>query len=68
VTDEAELEKINARLMEVVNASGMAYLSHAKIGDRYIIRLTIGNMDTREADVRLVWELLKEKAVAASTG
>jgi aromatic-L-amino-acid decarboxylase len=49
----------NEALLERVNASGEAYLSHTVLGDRYVLRLAVGNMRTTEADVRRTWELLE---------
>ena len=52
----------NEALMERVNATGEAYLSHTKLDDRFVIRLAIGNARTTEADVAHAWELLREAA------
>lgn len=49
----------NETLLERVNASGEAYLSHTVLGDRYVLRLAVGNMRTTETDVRRTWELLQ---------
>ena len=43
----------NERLLERVNASGEVFLSHARLGGRYALRLAIGNFRTTEDDVRL---------------
>jgi aromatic-L-amino-acid/L-tryptophan decarboxylase len=52
----------NERLLERVNASGVAFLSHARLGDRYALRLAIGNFRTNEDDIRLTWEALRREA------
>ncbi len=49
----------NEALMERVNATGEAYLSHTKLDGRFVIRLAIGNARTTEADVERAWELLR---------
>jgi aromatic-L-amino-acid/L-tryptophan decarboxylase len=49
----------NEALLERVNASGEAYLSHTVLGDVYVLRLAVGNMRTTEIDVRRTWELLQ---------
>ena len=56
--DEAELERINTRVMDRVNASGEAFLSHTKLDGRYVLRLAIGNVRTERAHVARAWELL----------
>jgi aromatic-L-amino-acid decarboxylase len=49
----------NEHLLERVNASGEVFLSHARLGDRYALRLAIGNFRTTEDDVRLAWDVLR---------
>jgi len=54
----------NERLLERVNASGEVFLSHARLGGRYALRLAVGNFRTTEDDVRLAWDVLKREAAA----
>ena len=54
----------NGRLLERVNASGEVFLSHARLGDRYALRLAVGNFRTTEEDVRLAWDVLRREAAA----
>ncbi len=56
--DEAELEILNAGLLERVNATGEVFLSHTRAKGRYALRLAVGNLRTREHHVRRAWELL----------
>ena len=60
--DEAALERHNAAIMDAVNASGEAFLSHTKLDGRFVLRLAIGNIRTRERHVRRAWELLTDAA------
>jgi aromatic-L-amino-acid decarboxylase len=64
VTDEAALEGINQQLLDRVNTSGEVFLSHTKVGGRFVLRLAVGNLRTTEAHVRRAWELLKTHAAA----
>ena len=50
----------NAALLDRVNATGEAYLSHTVLDGRYVLRLAVGHHRTTEADVRRAWELLQE--------
>lgn len=55
----------NARILDRVNASGEVFLSHTQLGDRYVLRVAIGNLHTRRAHVARAWELLRQAAVIA---
>jgi aromatic-L-amino-acid decarboxylase len=50
----------NEALMERVNATGEAYLSHTKLAGRFVLRLAVGNARTTEADVARAWALLRD--------
>ena len=61
---DAEADAVNARILDRVNASGEAFLSHTKLGGRHVLRLAIGNIRTERRHVRRAWELLREAAAA----
>jgi aromatic-L-amino-acid/L-tryptophan decarboxylase len=61
-TSEEERERLNAEILQRVNASGEAYLSHTKLDGRYVLRLAIGNIRTEERHVARAWELLRAAA------
>ena len=52
----------NAAILERVNASGEAFLSHTALDGRYVLRLAIGNARTTEEDVRRAWDVLRREA------
>ena len=54
----------NERLLERVNDSGEAFLSHTRFDERYMLRLAVGNFRTTEDDVRLAWDVLRREAEA----
>ena len=54
--------EMNERLLERVNASGEVFISHARLGEKYSLRLAVGNYRTTEDDVRLAWEVLNREA------
>ena len=58
---ETSLDQLNEAIMHGVNATGKALLSHTKLNDKLVVRLSIGNIRTTEAHVRQVWELLNEE-------
>ena len=66
VDDEEALERLNAAVLESVNASGEVFLSHTKLDGRYVLRLAVGNVRTTERHVRRAWELLSDAAFRLS--
>jgi aromatic-L-amino-acid decarboxylase len=60
--DPAEQDRLNHEILERVNRTGEAFLSHAVLEGRVAIRFTIGNARTTDAHVTRAWELLKAAA------
>ena len=59
---KTDLEVHNTAIIDAVNASGKAFLSHTKLNGQYAIRVAIGNQATAHEHVARVWELLQEAA------
>jgi aromatic-L-amino-acid decarboxylase len=62
VSAEADLERLNAGLLDAVNATGEMFVSHTKIDGRYALRMAIGNVRTTRADVEAAWTILCREA------
>jgi aromatic-L-amino-acid decarboxylase len=58
-----DLDAKNAAILDRVNAGGKVYLSHAKLGDRYTLRVAIGNPRQTEEHVARCWAVLREAAL-----
>ena len=58
----AGTDEENEELVRRVNATGEVFLSHTRVGDRYVLRLAVGNFRTTEDDVRLAWDVLRREA------
>jgi aromatic-L-amino-acid decarboxylase len=55
----------NEEIVERVNRSGEAFLSHTRLGGRYVLRLAVGNERTTEDDLERVWRVLRGERAAS---
>ncbi|HEU0107252.1 MAG TPA: pyridoxal-dependent decarboxylase [Vicinamibacteria bacterium] len=55
----ADADRANEKILDSVNLSGEAYLSHTKLGGRTVLRLAIGNIRTEQRHVRKAWEAIR---------
>lgn len=60
---EDAIARLNAAIMEQVNARGHVYLSHTKLAGRYTLRLAVGNIRTGRQHIELAWRELREAAL-----
>jgi aromatic-L-amino-acid decarboxylase len=60
--DENELNRINENLLEKINATGKIFLSHTKLDDKFVIRLTIGSIRHEKRHIAQAWEIIKTMA------
>ena len=60
-------DEINQQILEQINLSGKAYLSHTKLNDRYTLRLCVGQTNTKAHHVSQAWNLIKQKAANLAT-
>jgi aromatic-L-amino-acid decarboxylase len=52
----------NRAILDKVNASGKAYISHTSLKGQVVLRIAIGNMGTTWEDVQQAWELIRSAA------
>jgi aromatic-L-amino-acid/L-tryptophan decarboxylase len=57
--DDASVDRLNAQLVETINAAGETYLMQTKLKGRTVMRLGLGNVLTTEDHVRRVWEIIR---------
>ena len=62
------LDRLNAQVLEAVNASGEVFLSHTRIDGRFALRLAIGHVRTAERHVARAWTLLRDAAARLGDG
>jgi aromatic-L-amino-acid decarboxylase len=49
-------------LLEAVNATGRAFLTHTRLADRYAVRVAVGATQTAQRHVEALWELIDATA------
>jgi len=59
-----QLDSLNEKLLNAINASGEFFLSHTKLNGRFVIRVAVGNVHTTGKHIDRLWELLLETAPA----
>jgi len=64
---EPDLDALNARVLDRVNARGRYFLSHTRLHGRYVIRVAFGNLRTTGAHADGVWDELRG-ALSAEVG
>jgi aromatic-L-amino-acid decarboxylase len=57
-----DLDTFNLEVMDDINASGEAYLSHTKLNGKLALRLSVGSIRVEERHLRKVWALLNPDA------
>ena len=57
--DESQLEALNERIMNRINAQGRFFLSHTKLNGKFTIRVAIGNLHTTGKDIQDLWKELQ---------
>ena len=57
----ADLNALNEKIMNDINASGDAYLSHTKLNGKYTLRLSVGSIRVEVRHLSKVWNILNER-------
>jgi aromatic-L-amino-acid decarboxylase len=55
-----QLDILNEKIMNAINASGEAFLSHTKLNGKFTLRLSVGSIRVEERHLKKVWDLLNE--------
>jgi aromatic-L-amino-acid/L-tryptophan decarboxylase len=56
------LDELNRQLLVQVNATGRLHLTHTQLGERYVIRMAIGQRLTEAAHVEEAWRVIRRTA------
>lgn len=57
-----DASELNQRLLEAVNSSGQAFMTHAVVAQMFFIRFAIGTTLTETRHVEATWKLIQAKA------
>ena len=55
-------DPVNQAIMDRLNRSGRIYLTHTRLNDRLVLRMSIGQTHTEERHVWAAWEAIREAA------
>ncbi|MBT8489170.1 MAG: aminotransferase class I/II-fold pyridoxal phosphate-dependent enzyme [Gemmatimonadetes bacterium] len=55
-------DELNHAILERVNASGAAFITHTSLNGQTVLRVAVGNIKTTREDVEQLWTLLREVA------
>lgn len=58
----ADLDALNARLIQAINDDGRIYLTQTRFRDQFVIRFQVGQTYTTEADVAFAWDAIQQIA------
>jgi glutamate/tyrosine decarboxylase-like PLP-dependent enzyme len=61
-TDPEDLNQLNRKLLEQINASGEFFLSDTVLRGDVVLRAAIGNLRTTSGHVARLWDLLQQQA------
>ncbi len=66
--DAAELDRLNQRLVETLNAGGRMFLTHTRLREGFTIRLAVGQTHTTRRHVADAWDAIREAAARLPGG
>jgi len=53
--------RLNEEIMNEINSSGEAYLSHTKLNGEFVLRLSVGSIRVEERHLKKVWNILESE-------
>ena len=62
IKDEEQLNELNEKLLNIINESGKLFISHTKINNIYMLRISISGLRTEEKNVKNAWILIRKEA------
>nr|KYP33767.1 Tyrosine/DOPA decarboxylase 2 [Cajanus cajan] len=62
IYDEYRVNEVNRKLLDSINSSGDAFMTHGEVEGSFVIRCVIGATLTEEHHVIMTWKLVQEHA------
>jgi aromatic-L-amino-acid decarboxylase len=62
-----DADAVNQRILDAVNATGRAFLTHTRLEGRFTLRVAVGNLKATRARMEELWLLLREAAEEAAS-
>ncbi len=62
VKDKTALDRINAELLDRLNATGKLFMTHTRLNGVYTLRMMIGQTEVEERHVEQAWDLIRRTA------
>ena len=59
--DEGMIEWLNERLLQKINETGKLFISHTKLNEKFVLRVSISGLRTEERHVIDAWKLIQNK-------
>ena len=56
--DEKELNKLNEKLINKINETGKLFITHTKLNNKFVMRLVVSGIRTKEVHVKNAWQLI----------
>jgi len=60
LTDEIEINKVNAVLLDALNSTGKIFMTHTKLNGKYTLRFVIAQNLVEQRHISEAWELITE--------
>ncbi len=60
-------DAINQAILDRVNDSGKLFLTHTRLGDRFVLRLAIGQTHTEQRHVQAAWDAIRAAAAEVTS-
>jgi aromatic-L-amino-acid decarboxylase len=57
-----DLDALNLKLVEAINADGRIYLTQTRLDGKVVIRFQVGQFDCTEADVMIAYDVITDIA------